>query len=343
MKKRKIFEPIQLGQLQLKNRIVMSPMLTYEAPQSMMTDFHKVHYGARAIGGVALINIEGTAISSNGRITNKDLGLWHQQQADALKELVTLIHQFDSKVGIQLNHAGRKAEVGERLIAPSRIAYNDEIGVPEALTTKEIDDIVTMYRQSAQYAAQANIDLIEIHMAHGYLLHQFISPITNQRTDDYGGSLEKRFKIVKRVINAIKEVYQGALWVRISGDEYVDNGTTIEELIQIAKWLKIEGIDLIDVSSGGLVPVVPPKIYWGYQVEKATIIKKQANIAVGVVGLLNDPKLGEFLLQTNQTDIISLGRPLLANPNWLLSASNILRATDDIKAYNNAYERGRII
>lgn len=343
MSKRKIFSPIQLGTLQLKNRVVMSPMLTYEAKDGVITEFHKVHYGARALGGVGLINIEGTAISSDGRISPYDLGLWNQQQVTALKELVDLLHQFGSKVGLQLNHAGRKSEVGERLIAPSSIAYNEQIGVPAELTAQEIDEIVAMYRHSAQLAAEAQVDLIEIHMAHGYLLHQFISPITNHRTDMYGGTLEKRFVIIKRVIDAIKEVFDGALWVRVSGDEYVEGGTTIEDLVQIAKWLKAEGIDLIDVSSGGLVPIVPPKIYWGYQVEKATQIKQGADIAVGVVGLLNDPKLGEFLLQTHQADIISLGRPLLANPNWLLQASEILRASDDVKAYNGAYERGRVI
>ncbi|MBP2623122.1 NADH:flavin oxidoreductase/NADH oxidase [Streptococcus oricebi] len=343
--KTKLFAPLSLGSLELKNRVAMAPMCMYEvkAEDGRVTEFHKIHYGARALGGVGLITIEANAIDPNGRLSAYDLGLWNNEQAEALASLIQTLHHFGSKVGIQINHAGRKATASQDLIAPSALAYSAEYGEPRAMTTADIDELVLKFQHTAQLAAKARVDMIEIHAAHGYLLNQFISNLTNQRKDEYGGSLENRYRLLGRVVEAVQQVFQGALWVRISADEYHEEGTKLEEFIQLAKWLKADGVEVVHVSSGGLIEVKPSKIYPGYQVPLAKAIKEGANVAVSAVGLLNDPKLVDYLLQTEAADIISLGRPLLANPNWLQMAAKELRAEDELKLYNASYERGRVI
>lgn len=339
----KLFSPIKIGKLELKNRITMAPMLTKEADEktNAINDFHKVHYGARAIGGVGLIMLEGTSITKDGLITERDLGLWNDVQKDKLKELVDLVHSFGSKIGVQLSHAGRKAFDGqvENLIAPSSIAYSEDFNTPRELSLEEIGKVKENFVHSARLAKEAGVDVIEIHLAHGYLLNQFLSPLANKRTDLYGGTLENRYRLIKETITEIKKIYDGALWARVSADEYAEGGTTMDEMIQIAKWLKEDGIELIDVSTGGVVSVRPPKIYPGYQAHYAKDIKEGANIAVAAVGLLNDANLANFLLENNHADLITLGRPLLANPNWLTEASKTLNV--ELPAFNDAYERGK--
>lgn len=339
----KLFSPIKIGKLELKNRITMAPMLTKEADEktNAINDFHKVHYGARAIGGVGLIMLEGTSITKDGLITKRDLGLWNDVQKDKLKELVDLVHSFGSKIGVQLSHAGRKAFDGqvENLIAPSSIAYSEDFNTPRELSLEEIGKVKENFVHSARLAKDAGVDVIEIHLAHGYLLNQFLSPLANKRTDLYGGTLENRYRLIKETITEIKKIYDGALWARVSADEYAEGGTTMDEMIQIAKWLKEDGIELIDVSTGGVVSVRPPKIYPGYQAHYAKDIKEGANIAVAAVGLLNDANLANFLLENNHADLITLGRPLLANPNWLAEASKTLNV--ELPAFNDAYERGK--
>lgn len=345
MAKCKLFEPVQIGTLELKNRVVMAPMCTQEvrAQDGVATEFHKVHYAARALGGVGLINIEATAVEADGRIMVRDLGLWNEEQAEKMKELITLLHQFDTKVAIQLAHAGRKARGAKRLLAPSAIAFSKDYEVPEEMSREQIQEIVERFRQSAIYAKEAGVDALEIHAAHGYLINQFLSPLTNHRQDEYGGCLENRFRFLKEVVDAVRQAFGGSLWVRISAEEYCEGGNKLEEFIQISKWLKEEGVDIIDVSTGGVVDTVPEKIYAGYQVPVAAAIKQGAAVKVATVGLLNDAKLAEYILQSGQADLICLGRPLLSNPNWLQAAADILGAKEDFKAYNNAYERGRTI
>lgn len=342
---KKLFSPITIGNLQLKNRITMAPMLTKEADSETNTinDFHKVHYGARAIGGVGLIMIEGTSINKEGLITEQDLGLWNNDQRDKLKELVTLVHNFGSKIGVQLSHAGRKAYDGqvENLVAPSAIAYSADFNTPRELSTEDIASIKNQFVNSAKLASEAGVDVIEIHLAHGYLLNQFLSPLTNKREDNYGGSLEKRYALIHEIITEMKKVYSGSLWARLSANEYDENGTTMDEFIQIASWLKEDGIDLIDISSGGVVPKRPDNIYPGYQVPLARQIKEKANIPVAAVGLLNDANLAEFVLESNSADLITLGRPLLSNPNWLTFAAKTLGVEKDLVVFNDAYERGK--
>lgn len=345
MNKIKILQPVTIGKLELKNRVVMAPMCTNEArnKDGLLNCFHTVHYGARALGGVGLIQIEATAVEPDGRIAPFDLGLWNEVQAQKLQELVATLHQFDAKVSIQLGHAGRKAQGAEEVIAPSAIAFNSDYTLPAEMTKKRIDDVISKFKKSAEYAAKAGIDAIELHAAHGYLLNQFLSPLSNHRTDEYGGSLENRYRIVKEVVNAVKEVFSGSLWVRISADEFSEDGNQMRDFIQICKWLKEQGVELIDVSAGGVIDVYPEKVYAGYQVPLATAIRNGAEIPVAAVGLLNDPKLAEFAVQNEQTDLICLGRPLLNNPNWIQMAAEILGGKEEFTAYNRAYERGRTV
>lgn len=340
---RKLFQEARVGGLHLKNRVVMAPMCTYEAKNQdgMITEFHKVHYGARAIGGVSLINIEATAIEERGRIHVNDLGLWNPQQAEKLKELVDILHNLGSKVGVQLAHAGRKARGPKEIISASELAFNKEYLTPKAMTEEEIIKTIDKFIASAKFAKEAGVDMIEIHAAHGYLLNQFLSPLVNQRTDQYGGEISQRFLFLKKVIIGIRNIFDGALWVRISSKEYDEAGITQKEIIMISHWMKELGVDLIDVSSGGVIDKFPENLYPGYQVADGTQIKEKVGISVAVVGLLSDANLCEYILQNHQADLICLGRPLLKNPNWILQAAEELRAKEEVKAYNVSYERGR--
>ncbi len=345
MTKTKLFESVKVGGLEMKNRLVMAPMCTYEVKNrdGIATDFHKVHYGARAIGGVGLIILEANAIDVNGRISEFDLCLWNDSQAEKLKELADLLHLFGSKVGIQINHAGRKAKGSTETVSASSLRFSEEYDVPKEMTKDQIHSTIEKYQRAAKYAAEAGVDVVELHAAHGYLLNQFLSPLTNHRTDEYGGNLVNRYRMLRETVDAVKKVYSGSLWVRLSAEEYDEAGTPIEDFIQIAKWLKEQGVSVADISSGGLVPKVPENVYAGYQVAIATAIRRGANIPVTTVGFLDDPKLSEFILRTEQADFIALGRPLLANPNWLMVAAKTLRAEEDYTAFNPAYERGRTI
>lgn len=343
MAKTKLLSSVKIGKLELKNRVVMPPMCMYEVKKEdgIANDFHFIHYGARAIGGVGLIIIEATAVEPRGRLTMHDLGLWNDEQKNQLSKLVAMLHKFGAKVGIQLSHGGRKALTSEEAVAPSAIAFSEDYKMPQELSKAEIKEIILKYQAAAKRAAEANIDMIEIHIAHGYLLNEFISPLTNLRTDEYGGSLENRYRIVSEIIEAVKQVFNGSIWTRISANEYDEKGTTIEEFIELAQYMKNQGVEVIDVSSGGVINNPPKNLYPGYQVERATMIKEKVDIPVSVVGFLADPKIGEFILRTNQADLIAVGRGLIANPNWVLTAAETLRE-ENFKMFNNSYERGKI-
>lgn len=343
MRKSVLFDPITIGSLELKNRVMMPSMLTNEVHKKdgVPTDFHMIHYGARALGGVGLILLEGTGISAEGRIFETDLGLWNEEQMAGMKRLVDLLHGYGSKVGVQLSHAGRKSEVPGRVIAPSAITYSDEYRQPEAMTVEDIQAVVEQFKTSAALAEKAGFDVLEVHVAHGYLLNQFITPLVNKRTDNYGGSLENRYRIVREVIHAVKSVFTGAVWARISGAEYDEAGTTTDEFVTIAQWMKEDGIELIDVSSGGVINRAPDAIYPGYQVQLGNRIKNEVGIPISVVGILGSPELAEYILRSNQSDLIALGRPLLSNPNWLWHAARELGTIENYKVFNEAYERGK--
>lgn len=340
--KMKLFEPFQFGKLKLKNRIVMAPMCMYsvEKKDGELTTFHNVHYASRAIGGVGLIILEATAVSEEGRISDRDLGLWNHDQMIKLKGLVSTIHEFGSRAGIQLSHAGRKAEDAKNLVAPSAIAYSGDYQVPSELTLKGIEKVIADFKSSAQRAADAEIDVIQIHAAHGYLINQFLSPITNQRNDHYGAqSLENRFRLLKEIILEIKKVFKGSIWVRYSATDYDEGSTTIEEFNQMNQWLEALSVEVIDVSTGGLLPKRPTMIYPGYQTQYAKYFKDNSGLKVATVGKLGDPNLANHILETEQADLISLGRPLLRNPNWPMMAAKEL-GYHQFEPYNASYGRG---
>ncbi|WP_080146772.1 NADH:flavin oxidoreductase/NADH oxidase [Marinilactibacillus piezotolerans] len=338
----KLFEPLQLGKLNLKNRIVMAPMCMYAVHKEdgVLTPFHEAHYASRAIGGASLIILEASAVSPEGRITDQDLGIYSDQQTDKLKTLVRVLHELGSKAGIQLAHAGRKAEDAEDLVAPSALAYSAQYHTPNALTAEGIEKIIQDFKNSAARAQEAGFDVIQVHAAHGYLINQFISPLTNQRTDEYGPqTLENRFRLLKEVLLAVKSVFQGSVWVRFSASDYDENSTTLEEFDQMNQWLETLSVDAVDVSTGGLLPKRPDSIYPGYQTQYAKRFKERSNLFISTVGKLGDPSLANYILEDGQADLISLGRPLLRNPNWPAFAAKALHDKNYVP-YNHSYGRG---
>ncbi|WP_105956708.1 oxidoreductase [Apilactobacillus quenuiae] len=334
-----------IGGLDLKNKVVMSPMCMYEVKNEdgILTPFHFSHYGMRAISQVGLIITESTAVEPDGRITKNDLGLWNDQQADKLKSLVDSIHYLGSKIGVQLNHAGRKASDADMPVAPSSFEFSSNYRTPNALTIDQIKQIVDNFGKAAKRAANADADMVEIHGAHGYLLHQFLSAVSNKRNDEYGGSLEKRYRIVREVVEAVKANYNGPIWIRLSLSDYDTTGTQNEmsDWQQIGRWLESSGIDLIDASTGGLTDASPDfSVHDGYQTKFATEMKQAVKIPVSTVGLLDNPGLCEYILQNNQADLIMEGRALLRNTNWLSDAAKYLH-DKNFKAFNDSYSRGQ--
>src|SRR5690606_1154731 len=264
-----IFEPYTHKNVTLPNRIVMSPMCMYSAtPNGEVSDWHIVHYGTRAVGRVGLILLEATAVESRGRISDRDLGIWGDHHVEGLKKLVDFAHGQGVKIGIQLAHAGRKAVLDEPIIAPSAIPFDDRSKMPQEMSKTQIDEVIRAFREAARRADAAGFDVVEIHAAHGYLLHEFLSPLSNRREDEYGGSLTNRFRMLKEVVRSVREVWpeERPLYVRISAVDYAEGGLTLEDSVEIARLLKEEGVDLIDVSSGGLLPNPPGRVYPGYQV-----------------------------------------------------------------------------
>lgn len=321
-----LFEPYTIKNLTLDNRIVMSPMCMYSATEEgVVTDWHLVHYGARAAGGVGLMILEATAVESRGRISPRDLGLWDDRHMEGLKKIVDFAHEQGCKVGIQLAHAGRKAELEEEIIAPSAIAFDEGWKLPREMSPEDIQAVVKAFGQAARRAREIGFDVIELHAAHGYLLNEFLSPLSNQRTDEYGGSLDNRFRIVKEVIQEVRSEWpvDYPLFARISAVDYVPEGQekqgiTIEDSIQIASMMHEAGVDLIDVSSGAVLPVRPPSIYPGFQVQYAEQIKKETGIPTAAVGLITTPEQGEEIIGNERADLVLLGRELLRDPQWVL-------------------------
>lgn len=340
-----LLAPIEVAGLTLKNRVVLSPMCMYEVKQEdgVLTPFHFAHYGARGIAGVGLIIIEATAVDPDGRISKNDLGLWNEAQKIELTKLVGNLHSFGAKVGVQISHAGRKAEDAIYPLAPSAIAFNEDSAIPNEMTKEEINTIQTAFVQAAKRAQETGIDMIELHGAHGYLINEFLSPLTNKRIDEYGGTLENRYRFLKEIIEQIRMFYKGSLWVRLSVTAYAKESeqNSIEDWQTIGRWLERDSIDCLDVSTGGLIdkrPTIP--VYSGYQVPFSVAIKEAVSIPVTAVGLLTSPSLCEYLLQTKQVDLILQGRELLRNTNWLAEAALELHDSE-FKVYNGSYERGQ--
>ena len=323
----KLFEPLTIKNVTFKNRIVMAPMCMYESGKEdgRVTDWHRIHYPARAVGGSGLIILEATAVQPQGRISARDLGIWEDGHIEGLAELVRLIKISGAKTGIQLAHAGRKATVDGEIQAPSPLPFNENYKTPAEMTKQEIAETVDAFRLGAIRSDKAGFDCIELHAAHGYLINEFLSPLTNKRTDEYGGNAENRYRILREIIDAVNDVWQKPLFVRISAHDYTDGGMTPELYLEMAKWMKQQGVDLIDVSSGALVPANIP-VYPGYQVKFAETIKHGAEIAAGAVGLITSPLHAEEILQNDRADMIFLARELLRDPYWAYRASKELGA-----------------
>ena len=320
----KLFSPIKMKNLKLKNRIVMPPMCMYSAKEDgLVTDWHYTHYHSRAVGGVGLIILEATSVLPVGRISDNDLGIWEDAQIQGLNKIVALCHQEGSKVGIQLNHAGRKAVNKSGIpLAPSPLAFSLEYKTPKEMSLDDIQIIVEAFGQGAKRAESAGFDTIEIHGAHGYLVNQFLSPLTNVRTDAYGGSKEHRFVFLKEIIIEIKKYWpsEKPIILRVSANEYAEGGNTLEEMFYFLKEAKMIGVDIINVSSGGVVSA-QPLTFPGYQIELSHKIKENCDIPTIAGGLVTTYELAEEIVESGRGDMVFLGRELLRNPYWPINSS----------------------
>lgn len=334
----KISNPITIKSVTFKNRIGMSPMCQYSATDGFANNWHNVHYTTRAVGGVGLIIVEATAVSPNGRITPYDLGIWKDEQISDLKILAEDIHSHGSVAGIQIAHAGRKAshdvpwkgskqlnvhEGGWQTMAPSPISFDPEDISPIEMTISDIRTIINQFRDAARRAFDAGFKVLEIHAAHGYLIHQFLSPLSNTRTDDYGGNFENRVRLLLEITSAIKEVWPSShpLFVRISATDWVENGWNLIESVKLSASLKEKGIDLIDCSSGGNIISAKISKEAGYQVPFAEAIR-DTGIMTAAVGLIDTEEQISNILENEKADIVLLGRELLRNPYFVLNSIN---------------------
>ncbi|MGG3889149.1 NADPH dehydrogenase NamA [Metabacillus fastidiosus] len=317
----KLFEPYTIKDVTLKNRIVMSPMCMYSAEaDGKVNDFHLTHYISRAAGQVGLIMVEASGVTPQGRISENDLGIWSDEQIPGLRKLVDGIKQYGAKTSIQIAHAGRKSKVNGDIIAPSSIPFDENSKTPKEMTKEEIKETIQAFQDGAKRALQAGFDTIELHAAHGYLINEFLSPLSNKRDDEYG---EDRYLFLEEIINAVKEVWDGPLFVRISATDHHKDGLTVEDYIEYSKKMKAQGIDLIDCSTGALVNT-PINVYPGYQVPYAEKIRQEANIPTGAVGLITHGIQAEEILQNERADLIFIARELLRDPYWPRTAAKQL-------------------
>lgn len=339
-----LFSPFSYKGLELKNRVVMPPMCQYsvEKKDGIATDWHYVHYVSRAIGGAGLIIIEMTDVEPDGRITDNDLGLWSDEQIAPLKRIVDACHQYGAKVGIQIAHAGRKAEDAPQPVSASAIPFDDKSKTPRELTTEEVKGMVEKFRQTAARAIKAGFDTIEIHGAHGYLIHQFQSAYTNKRTDEYGQDLTK-FGV--EVIKAVKAEMPTdmPLIMRVSGKEYVEGGYDIEDSVAFSKKYEEAGVDIFHVSAGGEGPIAAagrPGTHVAYQVPLARAFKQELNVPVIAVGRLDSAELANSVIGNEDADLVAVGRGMLRNPYWTIEAASQLRKETEMpKQYAVAFPK----
>jgi 2,4-dienoyl-CoA reductase-like NADH-dependent reductase (Old Yellow Enzyme family) len=337
-----LLSPLTIRGVTLRNRIVMSPMCQYSAEEGMADDWHLVHLGSRAAGGVALVIVEATAVTRDGRISPNDLGIWSDAHAEPLARIARFVESQGAVAGIQLAHAGRKASSeppwkggrpimtpeagGWTVVAPSAIPFREDGPVPVALDEAGIDGVVAAFEAAARRALAAGFRLLEIHAAHGYLLHEFLSPLSNHRTDQYGGSLENRMRLPLRVAERLRALMPDELplFVRLSATDWVEGGWDVEQSIELAKRLKDVGVDLIDVSSGGTVPTASIPVAKGYQVPFARRIRCEADIRTGAVGLITEAQHADEVITGGDADLVFLARELLREPYWALKAQHEL-------------------
>lgn len=339
----KLFTPLKIKDIEFRNRIFVSPMCQYSSNDGMPNDWHLVHLGSRAVGGAGLVIQEATAVSPEGRITPDDAGIWNDEQANAYSRITDFIKSQNSIPGIQIAHAGRKASTfspwkgsgeakpangGWQTVAPSAVKFTDNYPDPKELSKDEIAVVVKQFADGAKRSLQAGFRVIEIHMAHGYLIHQFLSPLSNKRTDEYGGSFENRIRLALKVAEAVRKVVSESLplFVRISASDWKEGGWNIEESVELAKKLKSAGVDFIDTSSGGNVPDAKIHLSPGYQVPFSERIKKEAGIMTGAVGLITSAIQAEEIIAAAQADAVLLAREFLRDPYFPLHAAKELNA-----------------
>ncbi|MFD1066952.1 NADH:flavin oxidoreductase/NADH oxidase [Oceanobacillus locisalsi] len=335
-------QPFTLKNLKLKNKIVMAPMCQYsvDAEDGIPNDWHFVHYTSRAVGGAGLILMEMTDVDPDGRITDNDLGLWSDEHIPAYRKIVDAVHKQGAKIGIQIAHAGRKAEDANPPVAPSAIPVTNNSKMPRALTTEEVRDTIEQFRDAARRAVQAGFDTIELHGAHGYLIHQFHSPLINQREDEYQELSYFGVQIIRAVRDVIPE--DMPLLMRISAVEYMDEGYDIYHALEIAKKYQTAGVDMFHISSGGEGPPGKhkPATNPGYHVPFARKFKEELDIPVIAVGILEDPFLAESVIGNGDADLIAIGRGMLKNPYWSMQASEQLGDTiEPVRQYKRAYPK----
>ena len=340
-----LFDPLAIRGISFPNRIFVSPMCEYSSSNGYASDWHLVHLGSRAAGGAGLVLTEATAVLPEGRISPQDLGIWMDDHIEPLARIVRFIHGQGSFSGMQLAHAGRKASTWrpwegsgaipesaggwKKVVAPSPLCFADNYPMPQALSTHGIQEVVSAFAAAARRACEAGFRVIEIHAAHGYLLHEFLSPLSNQRSDAYGGSFENRTRMLREVVDAVRKVWpeRAPLFVRISGTDWVDGGWDIQQSVELARQLKPLGVDLIDCSSGGNVSNAKIPVGPGYQTPLAEQIRREAGIMTGAVGMITSPPQAECIIAEGKADAVLLAREFLRDPYWPLHSARELRQT----------------
>jgi len=328
--------------LELAHRIVVSPMCQYSSKDGFASDWHFVHLGSRAVGRAAAVIAEATAVTADGRISPQDLGIWTDAHVEPLRRIFSFIAEQGAVPGMQLAHAGRKASTNQPwnggkpispaeggwtpIVAPSALPFSEGYQTPHALSTAAIAEIVQAFAAAARRAEAAGAKLIELHCAHGYLLHSFLSPLSNQRTDHYGGPFENRIRVVREVVAAVRKVWpeKYPLWMRVSATDWVEGGWTVEESVELARKLHSLGVDLFDCSSGGNAPRVRIPVGPGYQVAFAEQVRREAGVLTGAVGMITDPAQADQIVRSGQADVVILARQFLREPYWPLLAARAL-------------------
>lgn len=352
----KLFETYKLRSVEFRNRIWVSPMCQYSSENGMPTDWHLVHLGSRAVGGAGLVIQEATAVSPEGRISPSDAGIWTDEHAEAYKKITAFIKSNGAIAGIQIAHAGRKASTaapwnagvkvdekdgGWETVAPSAIAFADDYPLPREMTKDDIEKAIDDFVAAAKRALDAGFEVIEIHCAHGYLFHEFLSPLSNKRKDEYGGSLENRMRFPLEVSRKVRQAVPENLpvFVRISATDWTENGWDLEQSVEFCKELKNIGIDLIDVSTGGNVPDAKIPVAPNYQVEFAAAIRKRVGIATAAVGMITEAQQAEEILQRGEADAILMARESLREPYFPFRAAQELGGKVDVpKQYGRAID-----
>ncbi|MBS1143981.1 MAG: NADH:flavin oxidoreductase/NADH oxidase [Proteobacteria bacterium] len=348
-----LFEPLKLRDVTFKNRIGIPPMCQYSARDGMAADWHLVHYGSRAVGGAGLMILEATAVVPEGRISAGDLGLWKDEQIAPLARIAELAKANDCVPALQLAHAGRKASVGLgwgeqrtlradeggwQAVAPSAVSFGDGYAQPHELNLDEIAGIVTAFVAAAKRAVAAGFQAVEIHAAHGYLMHEFLSPLANRRTDQYGGSFDNRTRLLREVVAAIRVVWPDKLplLVRLSATDWVEGGWSADETVELCRSLKALGVDLADISTAGLVPTAKIPAAPGFQTSFATRVRQEAGLPAAAVGLITSALQADHIVRSGQADMVLIGREILRNPYWPLQAAQELH---QVAVWPNQYLR----